>query len=96
MSSLIYMGIYQNWQRYRLYRTTLALTYMLYLLQAMWLQFQRKILKEEIKSYKKRDKYCHKIHSTYIFTTSKPIFTNQGTLESPKWELFTYIWNVQK
>jgi len=39
---------------------------------------------------------CHKLYSACIYTTSGPIFTNQVALESPKWGLFTHIWDVQK
>ena len=36
---------------------TLVSTYILYFLQAMWSQFQRKVLEEKIRSYKERSKY---------------------------------------
>jgi len=42
---------------FRLSRMILASTYMLYLLLATGLQFQRKVLRDGIRSYKKRSKY---------------------------------------
>jgi len=47
-------------------------------------------------AYPLKELRCHKLHSACISTTSRLIFTNQVVLESPKWELFAHMRDVQK
>jgi len=55
--SLISMGTDQSLWNFRLFKTILALTYVLCLLLAVGLQCQKKVLEDGIGSYKKRSKY---------------------------------------
>jgi len=50
------METYQTLQSFRLFRIILALTYILHLLLVIWSQFQRKILRGGIRSYRNRNK----------------------------------------
>ena len=50
------MGTYETLQNFRLFRIILASTYILHFLLVIWLQFQRKILRGRIRSYRNRNK----------------------------------------